>query len=77
MTVTFFNKSSGTLTFVSTFSKITCNHAVEYTPPFFNNSLLISSKPGDLWFFNLESALMISSISGGSSSDVVSGLSSS
>ena len=59
MTITSFNQSSGTLTSVQTFLKITSDYTAEDSPPYFSNSLLIHSKPGDMWFFNLQSVQMI------------------
>ena len=67
VTITPFNQSSGTLSSVQTFLKRTCNHAAEDSLPYFSDALLILSKPGDLWFFNLNSALRISAIFGGMS----------
>ena len=64
MTITSFNQSSGTLTSVQTFLKITSDYTAEDSPPYFSNSLLIHSKPGDVWFFNLQS-VQIYSVSAG------------
>lgn len=65
MTITSFNQSSGTLTSVQTFLKITSDRTAEDSPSYFSNSLLIHSKPGDVWFFNLQSVQMIYSVSAG------------